>query len=297
MLPLPLDARATQVGMPPPSDPFVEDAVTAPVTPKSGVPMPGDREIRTAPPPDPDDLVRGFERDRAMQTPVVNASESRGRDGAAHVAVGHPAQGHASGPAEPLVVVDVSTDPTSRSIASIASADTTPPTFEPLPKRNKLPVVLVLCIFGACLILAVGIIGTLAAKYFPGPAAEPAASSPAAPSAPALASAPPAKSVTFPAPALAVPAPSSVAAASASNAPASAATAPRAPSSATPSAPRVADESSASESSQRVPAVPAVPAPRASSTSARPAVKPSRPASPTPAPSARHSSDLERGID
>ncbi|WP_394832170.1 hypothetical protein LVJ94_37210 [Pendulispora rubella] len=158
-------------GLGPASDPFVENAITAPapLTPKSGAPSPGALGKIPAPPPDPDDLVRGLEKDRGTQTPIAHVAESRGRDGASHAAIVQPAQGQAPRPIEPLVVVDVGTDPTSRSVTSAVSTPTHAAISE-VPRgvpRTKGRVILMLCIFGVCLMLAVGILGTLAAKYLP----------------------------------------------------------------------------------------------------------------------------------
>ena len=101
-----------------------------------------------------------------MQTPVIHAAESRGRDGVMHVAVAQPAHGHVARPPEPLVVVEVSTDPTARNITSIVEprpvqAWPTPSAARPVKGAN----ILLVCIFGACLIVAAGIGAMLLGRY------------------------------------------------------------------------------------------------------------------------------------
>ncbi|WP_394822130.1 hypothetical protein [Pendulispora albinea] len=266
-----VDGASTLVGMPPPSDPFVENAVTAPITPKSGAPMPGDPP-RAALPPDPDDLVRGLERGSSAQTPVAHTAESRGRDGAVHVAVVQPAPGQVARPAEPLVVVDVSTDPTSRSLDAIVSNDVA---RNGALARGKATLVVAVFLFGVCLILAVGILGTLAAKYIP--------DAPAASAAPAAAE-PRAAPTIHISPAAAASSPSSQ----------------KSPIADEPSAPRVPAASPAAAS-------PAAASPAGAPGSASAAPHPSAKAraipatgsasSPSGATRAGHVSDLERSVD
>ncbi|WP_394842732.1 hypothetical protein LZC95_37380 [Pendulispora brunnea] len=266
--PIPLELPLVGPASGPVSDPFVENAITAPapLTPKSGAPSTGALGRIPAPPPDPDDLVRGLEKDRSAQTPIAHVAESRGRDGASHAAIVMPAQGQAPRPIEPLVVVDVGTDPTSRSVTAAVS----PPmhaSISEVPRgvpRTKGRVILMLCIFGVCLMLAVGILGTLAAKYLPHAPPQASAGATATPSARA--------SIKPTAPAVASPSLSATAAA------------PK------PAASPTGVPPTASAPSEDEPAPPSrSPSPRSTSSP--------RPSKPAASPSVRHANELERGID
>ena len=274
-LPLPLDPGATERGMPP-SDPFVENAITAPITPKSGAPSPGAAAKLVEPPATPEDLIRGLERDRSVQAPVAHVAESRGRDGASHAAIVQPAPGHVEGPAEPLVVVDVGTDPTAHSVSSLGAL---PPAVSDVPHgvpRAKSSVVLMLCIFGACLFLAVGIIGTLVAKYV-GP-------NPASPSASPVSSGAVVVKPASRAPAASVP--SSLATPPLDTA-APAPPAASSPAASPPPAAAETEEPSVAAPSGR-------PASTHTSGSHGPAKSPNAPAQPG---NVRHAGELERGVD